>query len=189
MAQPQPSTQTHLTPLLDAAQIADCIHKIAEQVAARHPTPSELYIVGIQTRGVEVARRIQQALAHQSSPPPPLGSVDVSMHRDDLKHRSSIPTIHPTMLPLDIEGRSILLVDDVLFTGRSARAAIEALCSFGRPGRIELAVLVDRGHRELPIQPDYVGFRIQTDYSDRIRVRFQNLDGVADSVQLVRPNP
>jgi len=109
------------------------------------------------------------------------------MHRDDLATRQRLTAVETTQLPLDLEGRTLVLVDDVLYTGRSCRAAMDAVASFGRPARIQLAVLVDRGHRELPIRPDYVGRNVPTESAEKIRVRFENYDGVPDSVAVVKP--
>jgi pyrimidine operon attenuation protein/uracil phosphoribosyltransferase len=120
---------------------------------------------------------------------PALGVVDVSMHRDDLATRSRVSLLEATELPLDLDGRPLVLVDDVLFTGRSCRAAMDAVASFGRPSRIQLAVLVDRGHRELPIRADFVGKNVPTSPGDRVRVRFHRTDGVADSVTLIHEHP
>jgi pyrimidine operon attenuation protein/uracil phosphoribosyltransferase len=110
------------------------------------------------------------------------------MHRDDLSTRARVSMLQPTKLPLDLDGRPLVLVDDVLYTGRSCRAAMDAVASFGRPSRIQLAVLVDRGHRELPIRADFVGKNIPTAFSDRIRVRFEESDGITDSVTLLHPS-
>jgi pyrimidine operon attenuation protein/uracil phosphoribosyltransferase len=118
---------------------------------------------------------------------PAFGIVDVSMHRDDLSTRGRLTAVVPTQLPVDLDGRTIVIVDDVLFTGRSCRAAMDALSSFGRPAQIQYAVLVDRGHRELPIRADYVGKNLPTAREEKIRVRFENLDAVPDSVRVVKP--
>jgi len=146
----------------------------------------ELVIAGIPTRGVELSSRIAAWIQNETGQQIELGVVDVSMHRDDLATRPELRPIQTTHLPLDLDGRPVVLVDDVLFTGRSCRAAMETLLSYGRPRRIQLAVLVDRGHRELPIQPDFVGEHVDTEYEEKIRVRFENLDGVPDSVRVVK---
>ena len=172
----------------DACGVAEAITGMAERLYERvsQLRKGELILAGIPSRGVEVARRLGSGLVALGGAEPTLGVVDVSMHRDDLAMRSRLTTVEETELPLDLEGRPLVLVDDVLFTGRTIRAAMDAVASFGRPGRIWLAVLIDRvGHRELPIQPDFVGRSLQTEVGERIRVRFESLDGVADSVRVV----
>jgi pyrimidine operon attenuation protein/uracil phosphoribosyltransferase len=118
---------------------------------------------------------------------PELGSIDVSMHRDDLSIRNTLTSVRETRLPLNLEELTVVLVDDVLFTGRTCRAAMDAITSFGRPARIQLAVLLDRGHRELPIRPDYVGKNLPTSREERVRVRLQNVDTEPDSVRVEKP--
>ena len=182
-----PSPDPELFLLLDSTAIEVAIERMATGLLIRYPNPGELLLVGIPTRGVEVARRLSDYLTKASGQSPTLGALDISMHRDDLSLRPRLTAMETTDLPVDIDDRTIILVDDVLFTGRSVRAALDALSSYGRPGRIELAVLIDRGHRQLPIQPDVVGHGVDTRFTDRIRVRFENLDRVPDSVHLVRP--
>lgn len=173
--------------VMDAESIARAIRRMAHEVAeSGDDAVGRLVLAGIPTRGVEVARRIIEHLEEISGERPELGTVDVSMHRDDLATRTRMTAVEPTRLPLDLDGRTLILVDDVLFTGRSVRAAMDAIASFGRPARIRLATLVDRGHRELPIRADYVGKNVPTEPAEKIRVRFENLDGEPDSVKVVR---
>ena len=142
-------------------------------------------IAGIPTRGKTIARRIISHIAEIEGGSPTFGVVDVSMHRDDLSTRPRVSVLELTELPLDLDGRPLVLVDDVLFTGRSCRAAMDALASFGRPSRIQLAALVDRGHRELPIRADFVGKNVPTAPGDKIRVRLEEDDPHSDSVTLI----
>ena len=172
--------------VMDADAIRKAIRRIAHEIIERNHDLSRLIIAGIPTRGVEVARRILEHIETIEGVRPGFGIVDVSMHRDDISTRGRPTTVVPTQLPIELNGRPIVLVDDVLFTGRSCRAALDAISSFGRPARIQYAVLVDRGHRELPIRADYVGKNLPTAREERIRVRFENLDGTPDSVTLVR---
>lgn len=172
--------------VMDADAIRKAIRRIAHEIIEQNPDFSRLVLVGIPTRGVEVARRLAGHIESVEGIRPETGVVDVSMHRDDLATRRPMAVV-ATQLPLDLENRTLILVDDVLFTGRSCRAAMDAVASFGRPERIQLAVLVDRGHRELPIRPDYVGRNVPTDRREKIRVRFENSDGVPDSVAVVQP--
>lgn len=173
--------------VMDAEAIRKAIRRIAHEIVERNPDLSRLVVAGVPTRGVEVARRIADHIEQIEGKRPDFGVVDVSMHRDDLSTRGRPTAIVPTQLPVDLESRSIVLVDDVLFTGRSCRAALDAISSFGRPALIQYAVLVDRGHRELPIRADYVGKNLPTAREEKIRVRFENLDGVPDSVSVVKP--
>ncbi|MEO6054894.1 MAG: bifunctional pyr operon transcriptional regulator/uracil phosphoribosyltransferase PyrR, partial [Chthoniobacterales bacterium] len=143
--------------LMDAEAIRKAIRRIAHEVVEHHSDLSRLIIVGIPTHGIEVAKRLVSYISEIEDTKPLFGILDVSMHRDDLATRRRLTTMQETQLPLDVDGSDVVLVDDVLFTGRTCRAAMDALSSFGRPARIELAVLVDRGHRELPIRADYVG--------------------------------
>ncbi len=172
---------------MDGEAILKAIRRIAHEIIEQTGDLRRLVIAGIPTRGVEVAARIVGHIQSVEGVAPELGVVDVSMHRDDLATRRRLTTVETTRLPLDLDGRPMVLVDDVLFTGRSVRAAMDAIASFGRPSRIQLAVLVDRGHRELPIRPDYVGKNVPTEPAEKIRVRFENLDGVPDAVSIVKP--
>lgn len=180
-------SQVQDKPALDAAEIKTAIQALAQAIADRHDDLAEVILAGVPTRGVEVARRLQKAIACEHEDVPDLGTLDISMHRDDLATRTRMTTMEPTRLPLVLDGRTVIIVDDVVFTGRSCRAAMDAIQSFGRPARIEYAVLIDRGHRELPICPNYIGRRLQTQPDQKIRVRFENLDGVPDSVRVVNP--
>ncbi len=171
--------------VMDADAIRKAIRRIAHEIVERNPDLSRLVIAGIPTRGVEVARRLVEHIEQIEGVKVDFGIVDVSMHRDDLSLRGRPTAIVPTQLPVDLDGRVLVLVDDVLFTGRSCRAALDAVSSFGRPAQIQYAVLVDRGHRELPIRPDYVGKNLPTARAEKIRVRFENHDHVPDSVSVV----
>lgn len=172
---------------MDADAIRKVIRRIAHEIVERNSNLSELVVAGIPTRGIEVARRIVDHIEQVESIRPIFGVVDVSMHRDDLSTRGRPTAPVPTQLPVDLDDRVLVLVDDVLFTGRSVRAALDAISSFGRPSSIQLATLVDRGHRELPIRADYVGKNLPTSREEKIRVRFENLDGVPDSVSVIKP--
>ncbi len=182
-------TPPKITLAMDAEAIRKAVRRIAHEIIERNAEISRLVIAGIPTRGVELARRIVGYIQEIEGVAPEMGIVDVSMHRDDLSTRGRFTTVETTHLPIDLDGRPFVLVDDVLFTGRSCRAALDAIASFGRPSCIQYAVLVDRGHRELPIRADYVGKNLPTEHSEKIRVRFENMDGVPDSVNLVTPPP
>lgn len=173
---------------MDADTIRKAIRRIAHEIIEQNHDLDRLVIAGIPTRGKIIARRIAAHIAEIEGVFPTLGVVDVSMHRDDLSTRTRVSVLELTELPLDLDGRSLILVDDVLYTGRSCRAAMDAIASFGRPSRIQLAVLVDRGHRELPIRADFVGKNVPTSPGDKIRVRFEDLDHQPDSVALLHPN-
>lgn len=172
---------------MDADAIQKAIRRMAHEVVEQQSDLEALVLAGIPTRGVEVARRLADHIEHVEGRRPYLATLDISMHRDDLATRGRVTTPVPTKLPVDLDGRSVVIVDDVFFTGRSCRAALDALASFGRPSCIQLAVLVDRGHRELPIRADYVGKNLPTARGEKIRVRFENLDGIPDSVRVVTP--
>jgi pyrimidine operon attenuation protein/uracil phosphoribosyltransferase len=171
--------------VMDADAIRKAIRRIAHEIVEQNHEIKRLVIAGIPTRGKIVARRIAAHITEIEGIAPTLGVVDVSMHRDDLATRPRVSVLELTELPLDLDGRPLVLIDDVLFTGRSCRAAMDAVASFGRPSRIQLAALVDRGHRELPIRADFVGKNVPTAFDDRIRVRFEETDGVPDSVTLL----
>ena len=160
---------------LDASALDRTLRRIAQEILEHHPDPSSFALIGIPSRGVELATRlgsvIGELLGGAAASLPFCGSVDVSMHRDDLHSRRLLPAIQPTRLPSSFEGKTIVLVDDVLQSGRTCRAAMDSLSSFGRPSRIEYAVLIDRGLRELPISADYTGRRIETTLSERVFVR------------------
>ncbi|MDD5199967.1 MAG: bifunctional pyr operon transcriptional regulator/uracil phosphoribosyltransferase PyrR [Terrimicrobiaceae bacterium] len=171
---------------MDADAIRKAIRRIAHEIIEQNPDFDRLVLAGIPTRGVEVARRIAEHIESVEGVRPETGIVDVSMHRDDLAMRARLTAVEASQLPFDLDGRTLILVDDVLYTGRSCRAAMDAVASFGRPARVQLAVLVDRGHRELPIRADYVGRNVPTERTEKIRVRFENLDRVPDSVAVVK---
>ncbi len=168
--------------VLDAQAIDRALRRIAHEIVERNPDLSRICIVGVPSRGIEVARRIASHIETFEQILPDLGVIDVSMHRDDIRIRPRLPTVAASHLPPDIEERTLILADDVLFSGRTCRAAMDSITSFGRPRRIQLAVLIDRGHRELPIRPDYVGKNLPTSPSQRVYVRFQSIDQMPDSV-------
>jgi pyrimidine operon attenuation protein/uracil phosphoribosyltransferase len=158
--------------------------RIAHEIAERNENSAEVALVGIHRGGVFLAKRLAHILSGLWSLTVPTGSIDVGMHRDDLD-RQPAPTLQPTELPFDLTGKTVILVDDVLFSGRTTRAALDAMADFGRPKRVQLAVLIDRGHRELPIKADFVGKNVPTSLDERIRVRFRE-EGGTDEVTLER---
>ena len=170
--------------ILDEDAFGRTLARLARELIERNDDVPDLALVGIHTRGVPLARRLQALVAERSGVEPALGAVDISFHRDDVLVRGreaplhAQPVVRGTELDFALEGRTCVLVDDVLFTGRTIRAAIDALLDFGRPDRVQLAVLVDRGHRELPIRPDYVGKNLPTSRAEHVHVRVSELDGV-----------
>ena len=168
--------------ILDHAAIERCLKRIAHEIIERNPDLTKVALIGIPSRGIEIARRLAALLKEFSGTEPFAGVVDVAMHRDDLHRHRLPPRVERTILPHDLEDVTIILTDDVLFSGRTCRAAMDSISSFGRPARIQYAVLVDRGHRELPIRADYVGKNLPTALGQRVHVRFQATDGVEDSV-------
>jgi len=171
--------------ILNAPAIQRALTRIAHEIAERNETSSKVVLVGIQTGGVPLAKRLSAILAGIWGQPPPTGSIDISMHRDDLDQRVA-PNVQPTEIPFDVTGKTVVLVDDVLFHGRTIRAAMDALNDFGRPQCIQLAVLIDRGHRELPIKADFVGKNVPTAPSEKVHVRVGE-PGVEDEVVLEKP--
>ena len=163
--------------LLNAQEIRRTLERLAYEVIERHEDGARLALVGVQRRGVELARRIKAVLEKRLDRQIPMGSLDINLYRDDWTRLDNQPQIHKTRIPFDVDGREIVLVDDVLFTGRTVRAALEAILDYGRPQRVELLVLVDRGHRELPIHADYVGKKVNTSLSERVDVFVQEQDG------------
>jgi pyrimidine operon attenuation protein / uracil phosphoribosyltransferase len=169
------------THILNAAAIQRALTRIAHEIAERNEAGTDVVLVGIQRGGVPLAQRLGTSLAEIWGQPVPIGSLDVSMHRDDLDQRVA-PNVQPTVIPFDVTGKTVVLVDDVLFNGRTIRAAMDALNDFGRPRRIQLAVLIDRGHRELPIKADFVGKNVPTAHTDRVRVRLTEMGGIDEVV-------
>ena len=171
--------------LLSAQELGRTIDRLASQILEAVPDASDLLLVGIPTRGVALAAVLAARLEAICAVPVPRGSLDPTFHRDDLE-RVGTRLAQPTDLPGSIDGRVVVLVDDVIFTGRTVRAALEALQAWGRPRRVALAVMVDRGHRELPIQPDYCGRVVPTSRAETIELCLQSIDG-EEGVFLVRP--
>ena len=176
--------------LLDGDGLSRTLSRIAHEIIEANPELDEVALVGIQTRGVPLAQRLARLIAERAGAAPDLGAVDITFYRDDVTVRGGEaplapqPLVRETQLDFPLEGRTVVLVDDVLYTGRTIRAAIEALFAYGRPARVQLAVLVDRGHRELPIRPDYVGKNLPTSRTERIQVQLVEVDEV-DAVLLV----
>ncbi len=171
--------------ILDAAAIQRALTRIAHEIAERNDVGAEVVLVGIPEGGVPLSQQLGKILAEIWKHAVPLGSLDVSMHRDDLDRRAA-PKVHPTVIPFNVTGKTVVLVDDVLFSGRTTRAAMDALNDFGRPKKIQLAVLIDRGHRELPIKADFVGKNVPTAVSEKIHVRLGE-QGSENEVVLERP--
>ena len=168
--------------ILNAAAIQRALTRIAHEIAERNEAGTEVVLVGVPLVGDQLAFRLGKILSEIWKLTVPVGVLDVSMHRDDLGQRAA-PQVHPTVMPFDVTGRTVVLVDDVLFTGRTTRAAMDALNDFGRPKYIQLAVLIDRGHRELPIKADYVGKNVPTTIAEKVRVRL-DITNQADEVIL-----
>jgi pyrimidine operon attenuation protein/uracil phosphoribosyltransferase len=171
---------------MDAEAISRALRRIAHEIVERNPELASVILAGIPSRGVEIARRLADTLESLSGMRIQTGVIDVSMHRDDVGTRAELPRMHASRLPLPLEHKTVIIVDDVFFTGRTARAAMDAISSFGRPSRIQLAALIDRGHRELPIRVDYVGKNLPTASGERVRLRLENVDGEADAVWLIK---
>jgi pyrimidine operon attenuation protein/uracil phosphoribosyltransferase len=167
--------------IMDASAIGRALARIAHEIAERNEVSAEVALVGIPVGGDILAARLGKFLEDIWKHPVPVGILDVSMHRDDLDRRAA-PKVYPTVMPFDVNGKTIVLVDDVLFSGRTTRAAMDALNDFGRPKKIQLAVLVDRGHRELPIRADFVGKNVPTAADEKISVHV----GTKDEVVLER---
>ena len=173
--------------ILDAPAIQLTLVRIAHQIAERNEDSHNVVLLGIPVGGDHLAARLAQTLATLWNHPVPVGILDVTMHRDDLDHRIA-PTIHPTDVPFNITGKTVVLVDDVLFSGRTTRAALDALNDLGRPRRVQLAVLVDRGHRELPVRADFVGKNVPTHIDEKISLRLTEAGAPRDEVWLL-PQP
>ena len=185
--------QTSPKTLLDEASIAKSLSRIAHEIVEGNPELNQVALVGIQTRGVPLAHRLRRLIEEFTGTEVDLGSLDITFYRDDVQVRGGEPPRHAqpvvraTKLEFPLEGRTVVLVDDVLYTGRTIRAAIDALFDYGRPARVQLACLADRGHRELPIRPDYVGKNLPTSRNERVQVQLVEVDEV-DQVLLV-PSP
>ncbi|MDD5703544.1 MAG: bifunctional pyr operon transcriptional regulator/uracil phosphoribosyltransferase PyrR [Dehalococcoidales bacterium] len=164
--------------ILNADDIRRTIARIAHEIIERNKSMADLVLVGMRTRGVPLANRLANNIKTFDGTDIPVGALDISLYRDDLDSLSLKPVVNSTQIPTDIDGKTIVLVDDVLYTGRSTRAAMDALIDLGRPSTIQLAVLVDRGHRELPIRADYVGKNIPSSRSEAIQVELTETDGI-----------
>ncbi len=172
--------------VMDPEQIRRAIVRLAHEIVERHGGTDGLVLIGIQRRGAVLAWRLADEIAGSEGVRVPVGTLDISLYRDDLSEVATYPIVRPTELSFDITGRTVVLVDDVLYTGRTVRAAMDALTDFGRPRSIRLAVLVDRGHRELPIRADHVGRNLPTARAERVNVHVREIDG-ADDVELGAP--
>ena len=171
------------TIILDATAIQRVLTRIAHEIAERNEVSDDVVLVGVPVGGDHLAARLAKILAGIWNHAVPVGILDVNMHRDDLDQRVA-PTVHPTDIPFDVNGQTIVLVDDVLFSGRTTRAAMDALNDFGRPKKIQLAVLVDRGHRDLPIKADFIGKNLPTGLNEKVFVRLVENGAPADEVTL-----
>ena len=174
------------TVILDDAAIQRALTRIAHEIAERNEVGTDVVLIGIPADGDHLAQRLSKILSSIWGQPVPVGILDVSMHRDDLDQRAA-PKVFPTVIPFDVTGKTVVLVDDVLFSGRTTRAAMDALNDFGRPRRIQLAVLVDRGHRELPIKADFVGKNVPTALEEKIVLALTESGATRDEVILKRP--
>jgi pyrimidine operon attenuation protein/uracil phosphoribosyltransferase len=174
---------THAKVVLDEDDVRRTLVRIAHEIVEKN-SGEPVALVGIHRRGAHLATRLHQLVCDLLDADVPLGDIDIAFYRDDLSKRGADPAVHDSHLPLRLEDYTVVLVDDVLYTGRTVRAAIEALFDYGRPARVQLAVLADRGHRELPIRPDYVGKNLPTALSERVNVRVTEVDGV-DEVAIV----
>lgn len=174
--------------LLREDDVRRALTRMAHEVLERNRGARDLVLIGIQNRGAPLARRLATLIEAFEGPAVPVGELDITLHRDDLDLRGTRPAVRRSTIPVDVTGKRVVLVDDVLYTGRTVRAALDAITGYGRPERIQLAVLVDRGHRELPIRPDYVGKNVPTAATETVQVRLRETDG-RDEVALIRLPP
>lgn len=170
---------------MDEEGVRRALVRIAHEIVERNKGVKDLVLVGIHRRGVWLAQRLGKLISEIEKKGVPVGTLDITLYRDDLTQLSPQPVVRDTNLPFSVEGKKVILVDDVLFTGRTVRAAIDALLDFGRPKNIQLAVLIDRGHRELPIRPDYVGKNLPTSLSEIVEVRVKEVDG-EEGVEIIK---
>jgi len=170
---------------MDGDAIRRALRRIAHEIVERNPDLKRVVLAGIPSRGNEIARRIADTISVIEETNIDVGTIDVAMHRDDVGTRSELPIVQASRLPLPLENRTVVIVDDVLFTGRTVRAAMDAINSFGRPARIQLAALIDRGHRELPIRADYVGKNLPTAFTEKVRVQLGDDQG-SEGVWLIK---
>jgi len=171
--------------VLDAVSIDRSLTRIAHEILERNKTAASIGLVGVQTRGVPLARRLAAKLGAIDGVAPPVGLLDINLYRDDLSRIADHPVLRRTEIPFELADRTVVLVDDVLFTGRTVRAALDALMDLGRPRQIQLAVLIDRGHRELPVRADFVGKNLPTARSELVAVRLRETDD-AEEVAIVK---
>jgi len=171
--------------LLNSKEIEKTITRIAREIIEKNKEIDNICLVGIQRGGVLLAKRLTSQIESETSGEIDVGELDIALYRDDIYIKDEQPIVRSTNIPFSITDKTVILVDDVLFTGRSIRAAMDALVDFGRPARIQLAVLIDRGHRELPIRPDYVGKNIPTSFSDRVEVNIDEENSDKDSVKII----
>ena len=174
--------------IMDEAEMGRALNRIAHEIVEQNKGAEGLAVVGIHTRGVPIAEHLAKLIGSFESVTPPVGKLDITLYRDDLTEIALQPVVKKTEVPFDIEGMRIVLVDDVLYTGRTARAALDALIDMGRPAVIQYAVLVDRGHRELPIRADFVGKNIPTSKQEVVKVKLQSIDG-EEGVDLLEVSP
>ena len=172
-------------PIMDADGIRRALQRIAHEIIERDPQLAQVVLAGIPSRGVEIAKRIADFIRGIEKIDIDTGIIDVAMHRDDVGTRPELPVVRASKLPVPLEERTVIIVDDVLYTGRTVRAAMDAINSFGRPARIQLAALIDRGHRELPIRADYVGKNLPTAANEKVRVRIGSINE-PDGVWLIK---
>jgi len=175
------------TLLMDEQAIRRALTRIAHEIVEKNKGTEDLVIVGIKTRGITLAHRLAERIASFEGVQLPVGSLDITLYRDDLKKRGEQPVVHGSEIDVDITDKTVVLVDDVLFTGRTVRAALDALIDIGRPNQIQLAVLVDRGHRELPIRPDFVGKNVPTSRNESVAVHMTE-DDQEDKVIIYEAN-
>ncbi|RLT29437.1 MAG: bifunctional pyr operon transcriptional regulator/uracil phosphoribosyltransferase PyrR [Chloroflexi bacterium] len=173
--------------ILDADGLRRALTRIAHEILERNGGAHDLILVGMRSRGAPLAHRLSSLISQFEGTAVPVGELDITMFRDDLELRITRPAIQPTVIPRDLTGTTVVLVDDVLYTGRTVRAAMDALLSFGRARQIQLAVIVDRGHRELPIRADYVGKNLPTARHELVEVRLREVDGTDEVVLLSHP--
>ena len=181
---PRKQNSSPAVPIMDAEAIRRALQRIAHEIIERNPQLEKVVLAGIPSRGVEIAKRIADSIRGIEKIDIATGIIDVAMYRDDVGTRPELPVVRASKLPLPLEERTVIIVDDVLYTGRTARAAMDAINSFGRPARIQLAALVDRGHRELPIRADYVGKNLPTSIDEKVQLRIGS--GEPDGVWLLK---